>query len=427
MNSATWCPRCSTVCAGTEHHNRPERPDPDTLASMSGGSNTGGASNAERPHIALRDLRAQVYLDGVYSLVNPQVGTTRQQKPYFKALLRDATGEVPVRAWTFDPAHFHDVSRTGFVWVSGQAQEYNGQVQVVAEMLRSVDVESRDLPRLLPSTSGDIDSMHAEVVSILRSMTHPAMRALAEQYLGNAHLMKEFRHAPAAVSVHHAWIGGLLEHTLQLLRAAEALLPIYPALNRDLILMGLFLHDLGKTVELEWERGFNYTADGNLVGHAVRGAIWLQGFAAAAARDSGQRLPGEALRVLQHILISHHGSHEFGAVKVPSTPEAVFVAMLDNLDARTAIAVHAADRARGDAHDPGHEFTDKIWALDTRVYRPDPLAEPPNPDMPAQSDRSTPGAASGPGAAPAQGAASVHAGEAQRNRAESASSSDASK
>lgn len=351
-----------------------------------GGSNGGGA---ERPHIALRDLRPQVYLDGVYSLVNPQIGTTRQQKPYFKALLRDATGEVPVRAWTFDPAAFHEVSRTGFVWVSGQAQEYNGQVQVIAEVLRGVEVEARDLPRLLPSTDGNIDAMHAEVASILRSMKHPAMRALAEQYLGNAGLMKEFMHAPAAVSVHHAWIGGLLEHTLSLLRAAEALLPLYPSLNRDIVIMGLFLHDLGKTVELEWERGFNYTADGNLVGHSVRGAIWLQAFAAAAARDSGQRLPPEALRVLQHILISHHGSHEFGAVKVPSTPEAVFVAMLDNLDARTAIAVHAAERERGDAHEPGHDFTEKVWALDTRIYRPDPLAEPPVDGAPRTSEASS--------------------------------------
>ncbi|MBM4114122.1 MAG: HD domain-containing protein, partial [Phycisphaerae bacterium] len=353
---------------------------------MSGRGTGGSGSTAERPHIPLRELRPQVYLDGIYSLINPQIGTTRGQKPYFKALLRDSTGEVPVRAWTFDPASFHDVSRTGFVWVSGQAQSYNGQVQVIAEVLRAATVEPRDLARLLPSTSGNIDAMHEEVVSILRSMGHPAMRALVEQYLGNAHLMKQFMHAPAAVSVHHAWIGGLLEHTLQVLRAAEALLPLYPELNRDIVLMGLFLHDLGKTVELEWEKGFNYTADGNLIGHAVRGAIWLQAFATAAARDTGQKLPAEALRVLQHILISHHGSHEFGAVKVPSTPEAVFVAMLDNLDARTAIALHAADRPRGDSHEPGHDFTDKVWALDTRIYRPDPLEAPPVADAPPAAE-----------------------------------------
>lgn len=333
-----------------------------------------GTAEQVQPHIDLRDLRPQVYLDGIYTLVNPQVGVTRQQKPYFKALLRDATGEVPVRMWTFDPELLGEVSRTGFVWVSGQAQEYGGHVQVIAETLRAVQVESRDLSRLLPSTSKNIDSMFDEVARILRSMRHPAMVALANQYLSNDALMRGFKHAPAAVSVHHAWLGGLLEHTLQLLRLAEVSLPHYPLLNRDIVLMGLFLHDLGKTVELEWERGFNYTADGNLIGHMVRGAVWLQTFAATAGRESGARLPAEALRVLQHIVISHHGSLEFGSAKIPSTPEAVFVAMLDNLDARTAIAIAAADRERGDAHEPGHEFTDKIWALETRIYRPDPLA-----------------------------------------------------
>lgn len=383
----------------------------DTLVAM---SPQAGDSAAERPHIDLRDLRPQIYLDGVYALVNPQLGTTRQQKPYFKALLRDASGEVPVRAWTFDPATFNEVSRTGFVWVSGQAQEYNGQVQVIAEVLRGVTVEPRDLAKLLPSTAGDIDSMFAQVLEILRSMRHPGVRALLEQYLGNEPLMQGFRHAPAAVSVHHAWIGGLLEHTLQLLRAADALLPLYPALNRDLVLMGLFLHDLAKTTELEWERGFSYTTDGNLVGHAVRGAIWLQMFAAAAARSEPQhRLPPDALRVLQHIVISHHGALEFGAAKLPSTPEAIFVAMLDNLDARTAIALRAADRERGDAHQPGHEFTDKVWSLDTRLYRPDPLAEP----------------AGGEGIADAPGAPATPRGASgdARSRDASASSADGSK
>lgn len=336
----------------------------------------GEKSAAPTPHIDLRDLKPQVYIDGVYALVNPQIGVTRQQKPYFKGLLRDASGEVPVRAWTFDPATFHEVSRTGFVRVSGQAQDYNGQVQVIAEVLRSVEVEPHELRRLLPSTSRDIDAMFADMVGIMRSMRHPGMRALLEQYLSNERLMQGFRHAPAAVSVHHAWIGGLLEHTLQLLRAAEALLPLYPALNRDLVLMGLFLHDLAKATELEWERGFNYTADGNLIGHSVRGAIWLQMFSAAAARSDPQhRLPPEALRVLQHIVISHHGSQEFGAAKLPSTPEAIFVAMLDNLDAKTAIALQAADRDRGDASQPGHDFTESIWSLGTRLYRPDPLAD----------------------------------------------------
>jgi 3'-5' exoribonuclease len=186
--------------------------------------------------------------------------------------------------------------------------------------------------------------------------------------------MARVRQAPAAVSVHHAWIGGLLEHTLQLLRLAEVMLPLYPELSRDIVLMGLFLHDLGKTSELSWERGFNYTAEGNLIGHTVKGVIMLSAMAARVARDGGPALPPDALLVLQHIVVSHHGQLEFGATKVPSTPEAIFVSLLDNLDAKTAVALHAAQRSKGVRE--GQEFTDRVWSLDTRLFRPDPLNGP---------------------------------------------------
>ena len=328
------------------------------------------------PHVPIRDLQPATYVNGVYSLVNPQVGITRAGKPFFKALIRDATGEVPVRVWTFEEASMPEVTRTGFVFVSGQTQNYNGQVQMIAETIRGVDVEEKDLARLLPATKGDIQGMMDEVSALLRSMKHPGMLALAEQYLATAALMDRFRSAPAAVSVHHAFLGGLLEHTLQLMKLADVMLPLYPALNRDLVLMGLFLHDLGKTAELEWEKGFTYTADGNLIGHVVRGAVWLHGMAAKAAAERGAALPPDALRVLMHMIVSHHGELAHGAAKVPSTPESMFVAMLDNLDAKVATTLVAAAREKGDSHEPGHEFSDKVWALDVKVYRPDPLQDP---------------------------------------------------
>lgn len=321
--------------------------------------------------MSVEAIRPHTYVDGVYSLVNPQCGTAKNGKHFLKGLIRDATGEVPIRQWTFEEAQLAEIARTGFVWIGGQAQEYNGQVQVIVDSISAVEVEVEDLARLLPSTRHDIAQMEAELRRILGSLAHPAMRALAEAYLSNELLMSRVRQAPAAVSVHHAWIGGLLEHTLQLMRIAEVTLPLYPDLNRDIVLMGLFLHDLGKTTELEWERGFSYTMEGNLIGHTVKGAILLSAMAAKVGRESGHRLPQEALMVLQHIIVSHHGSLEFGATKVPSTPEAIFVAMLDNLDAKTMVALHAAQRHR--RIDPGQEFTERVWSLDTRIYRPDPL------------------------------------------------------
>jgi 3'-5' exoribonuclease len=323
-------------------------------------------------HISIKDFRPNSQISGIYGLVNPQIGTTRAGKPFFKALIRDASGEAALRVWVFDEARLGETMRTGFVYLSGQTQNYNGQVQVIADVIRAEEVSTEQLKKLLPATTRDIDAMMKEVERLLHSLKHPGMRALSEQYLANEYIMQQFRRAPAAVSVHHAYIGGLLEHTLQLMLLADVMLPLYPGLNRDLVLMGLFLHDLGKTVELEWERGFAYTTEGNLIGHVVRGAIWLQTMAAAAGKKSP--LPPDALRVLLHTIISHHGALEHGAAKLPSTPEAMFVAMLDNLDAKTTSTLVAAARDRVEAYEPGHEFSDKVWSLDVRVFRPDPLA-----------------------------------------------------
>ncbi len=332
-------------------------------------------TTAARPHVDVRSLPPNGYVDGVYSIVNPQRGTTRAGKPYLKCLLRDATGELPARQWTIDEGAFAELGSTGFVWVAGHTQLYTGQVQLIIEQIKPVEVTEAELTALLPTTRCDIEAMFTEVKAILDTLKHPAVRGLADAYLADEELMTRFRQAPAAVTLHHAYIGGLLEHTLQLLKLAEVMLPLYPSLDRDLVMMGLFLHDLAKTSELTWDKGFSYTTDGNLIGHIVRGAIWLQVKAAVAGKESGHKLPPDALRVLQHIILSHHGEPEFGAAKLPSTPEAIFVAMLDNLDAKVAMALgQARPQDPAPLESPG-DFTDKVWALGTRLYRPNPLGE----------------------------------------------------
>ncbi|NNF42938.1 MAG: HD domain-containing protein [Phycisphaerales bacterium] len=334
-------------------------------------------------HVDLRSLTANVFVDGVYSIYNPQVGATRNGKSFLKCLLRDATGEVAARQWSFDEKNFAELQQTGFVRVAGHSQLYNGQIQFIIEQIKAVEISEEEMAALLPTTQRDIGEMFDAVRTLMGTIEHPGMRALARAYLDDEELMQRFRRAPAAVSIHHAWIGGLLEHTLQLLTMADRILPLYPELNRDIVLVGLFLHDLAKTTELSWQQGFSYSTDGNLIGHVVRGAIWLQVKAAVAAR-SGHRLPKDALRILQHILISHHGQLEFGAAKVPSTPEAIFVSQLDDLDAKTQLAITAA--ARGDESAGTAEFTDKVWALGTRLYRPDPLGGSCQPESSAEAD-----------------------------------------
>ncbi|MFO0875003.1 MAG: HD domain-containing protein [Phycisphaerales bacterium] len=336
---------------------------------------TATPASSERPHVHIRTMVANARIEGVYNLVNPQVGVTKNGDTYLKCLLRDASGEMPGRRWKFDERELEAISATGFVWVEGTTELYEGKIQLRVEQVRSCEVSEQELAHLLPMTPRSIDAMAARLAELLDTLAHPGMRALVAEFLRDDELMMRFRRAPAAMSLHHAWIGGLLEHTLQLLELADRMLPLYPQLNRDLVMVGLFLHDIGKVWELTWERGFNYTLDGNLVGHLVRGAIVLQAKAALANKASGNSIPSDAIKVLQHIVLSHHGSLAFGSAKLPSTPEAIFVAMLDNLDARTQMSLTAARSAdSADAAALNGGFTEKIWALETRLYRPDPLA-----------------------------------------------------
>jgi 3'-5' exoribonuclease len=276
--------------------------------------------------------------------------------------------------WSIDEAAFRKLPTDGFVWVEGETQPYQGELQLIIRSIQPLEPSTDQMRDLLPASKFDPAVMFDELAAILGSLKHPAAKALAQSYLTDEYLMDALRQAPAAKSMHHAFIGGLLEHTLQLLKLANAMLPLYPKLNRDIVLLGLFLHDLGKTRELIYDRGFGYSDRGELIGHIVDGAIMLHDKAQVVMRETGQRLPANFVLVLQHIIVSHHGVPEFGAAKIPATPEAVFVAQLDNLDAKTTMCLAAARPDHQRESELGGNFTEKIWGLDTKLFRPDPLA-----------------------------------------------------
>lgn len=322
----------------------------------------------------IEDFAANQLIEGIFSLHNCQLGLTRSGKPYLKCLIGDKSGRLPGRMWNASQQLYQSLPADGFVRVQGQTQPYQGQIQIILRNIEKVEVEAADLRELIPCTQHDIEQMFEEVRSILATLQSPALRTLADCYLSDEQWAANFKQAPAATQLHHAFLGGLLEHTLSLLRLGRAVLPQYPRLSPDLVLMGLFLHDLGKCEELTWRTGFAYSEDGRLVGHVARGLLRLEQEAERCAQW-GQPIPEQVHRVLQHIIVSHHGEPEFGALIRPSTPEAILVNMLDNLDAKVQMAEGAVRR---DAFDPenthGH-FTDKHWALQTRLYRPDPLTD----------------------------------------------------
>ncbi len=329
-------------------------------------------TSADRRYIA--DLAPSERVEGVFAIANTQLGRTRQDKPYLRCLVSDRTGELSGRMWSIDQALFNRLPTDGFAWIEGETQPYQGQLQLIIHMIDPVDPTPEQMRDLLPCSQHDPEEMLAEVSSLLDTLEHPAIRALAQAYLADDLLMDAFRRAPAAKSMHHAYLGGLLEHTLSVMRLADRVCPLYPKINRDLVLFGLFIHALGKTRELVYDRAFGYTDRGELIGHIVEGAMMLEAKAQQVMRDEGVRFPAGTINVLSHIVLSHHGIPEYGAAKIPATPEAILVSMLDNVDAKTTIAMQAARPDQAAAFDLGGNFTERQWALDTKIYRPDPLA-----------------------------------------------------
>jgi len=321
--------------------------------------------------VYIRDLQPSQWVEGVFAIHNCQLGRTKTEKPYIKCLLADKTGRTPGRMWNATEELFSILPTDGFVRIEGQTQPYQGEMQIIIQQMNVATPTHFEMMELLPCTPYDVEAMFAEVNAIMSTLEHKGIKALSRMYLDDAELMNRFKQAPAAMNLHHAYLGGLLEHTLSLLRLAGAVLPLYPQINRDIVLMGLFLHDLGKCDELTWENGFNYSDDGQLVGHVARGAIWLQRRAEDCALI-GEPVSEPILRVLLHIILSHHGQMQFGALKIPATPEAIMVSHLDNLDAKMHMAITAARGESVKSEKVGGNFTEKIWALETRLYRPDP-------------------------------------------------------
>ena len=318
----------------------------------------------------ITDLGEGEHVSGPFAIINAQLGKTRTDKLYLRCLLSDRSGTAPARMWSIDEVMFNRLPAEGFVWIEGDAQAYQGEMQIIIQSIDPFDPNEEMIRELLPASKRNPEEMFQELRTLFESLTHPAAGRLAKAFFDDDALMSAFRSAPAAKVLHHAYLGGLLEHTLQLCNLADRMLPLYPLLNRDLVLLGLLLHDMAKTRELMYDRAFDYTERGLLVGHIVDGVILLR----EKVYQPGIEMPPEAIMVLEHIILSHHGVPEFGAAKVPSTPEAIFVSNLDDLDAKTEMALVASKRDKPVGADLRGAFTEKHWALNTRVYRPDPLS-----------------------------------------------------
>lgn len=273
-------------------------------------------------------------VDEVYLLADKQLRANRNAETYLLAQLRDGTGQVSGLLWNVREDVAASVNSGDLVRVRGRAQLYQGNLQVILTGISPARDEPYDAAEFLPTSNADTAQLLERLNAILRAIGDRSIRALATAFLDDVDLMNRLRRCPAGVRLHHAWHGGLLEHVVNVLETAERIADLYPSVNFDLLKIGIFLHDIGKVLELEYESTFSYTHEGQLIGHLVQGLELLNDRVRQIESATGQPFPTETLLRIKHMILSHHGSYEYGSPKLPMTPEAIALHYLDNLDAK---------------------------------------------------------------------------------------------
>jgi 3'-5' exoribonuclease len=273
-------------------------------------------------------------IEETYLVSDKQLRANRNGNLYLQVELRDRTGAISARMWNASEHLFRTFDSGDFLQVKGKVQLFQGALQMILSHIDRVEAEKVELADFLPHTEHDVSKLLERLRGMLLRLGNPHLRALAECFLMDEEFLQGFCQAPAGVRNHHAYLGGLLEHVVTLLDAADRILPLYPDLDRDLLLSGIFLHDIGKIRELSYGKAFAYTDEGQLVGHLMIGVEMLDEKAARVPDLTGEPFPRELLLRLKHMILSHHGSYEFGSPRLPMTPEAIALHHLDNFDAK---------------------------------------------------------------------------------------------
>ncbi len=299
--------------------------------------------------------------DSFFLVLLKQQRLTKSNKPYLNLILGDKTGQLEGRVWEpGDPRIAKDFERGDVVKARGSASRFDDRLQMKVDQLRVALPNEVDKTDLMPSTTQDIGVLWRALLSFVASFRNADLKLLLTTLLADPALAEAYREAPAAKQLHHAWLGGLLEHVVSLLTLADRVAPHYPLLDRDLLLTGVILHDIGKVYELSWEIGFEYTVEGALLGHIQMGAALVE-----RTIDSLPNFPPRLKTLVLHMILSHHGKLEFGSPKLPMIPEALALSFLDDLDAKMQAIQNEFDKCAREGKGPD-ELTGKVWALDQR-------------------------------------------------------------
>jgi 3'-5' exoribonuclease len=308
-------------------------------------------------------LREHQEVSDLFQVLQKSLATGRTNKPYLRVTLGDRTGQVEARVWDGAAELEGRFAKGDIVRAQGRVTSYQGVLQLNVERLDPLpacDEGEICWTEFLPASTRPPEEMWAELRELLAEVRNPFLGDLLASFAADPDFRQAFLTCPAAKAMHHVYVGGLLEHTLGVVRLARTVGALYPV-NRDLLVTGSFLHDVGKVKELTYRTGFDYTDEGRFLGHIVMGARMV--------RERAEAIPGfppALLLHLEHLLLSHHGEYEWGSPKRPKTLEALVLHALDDLDAKLCGAREWMARAEGTEGD----WTGYWKALGRYHYRP---------------------------------------------------------
>ncbi|MDO9515313.1 MAG: HD domain-containing protein [Syntrophales bacterium] len=281
-------------------------------------------------NIYVKDIRAGDRVSDLFLVTEKNMAISQKGNPYLNLKLRDTTGEVEGRVWD-RAAEMNGIFQTGdIIQIQSQAVSFRNMIQLSISKISVVNDPAVTPADYLPSSASDTSEMFEALMEIIRTIQNPHLKALLDLIFGDEKTADAFRKAPAAKGFHHAYIGGLLEHTLSVTQLLDPVTQHYRQVNRDLAMTGGILHDIGKIHELSFDGTMDYTDEGRLVGHIVLAVEFVNTKIAAI-----ENFPKQLALELRHILLSHHGVLEFGSPKRPKTLEALIVNFIDDLDAKT--------------------------------------------------------------------------------------------
>src|SRR5215472_7748909 len=277
------------------------------------------------------DLNSEQNVTTFFLVCEKEVRSTREGKPYLRLELGDRSGTIEARMWDQFEAAAKGIHRDDFVKVQARVEIYKNRPQLSVMQVRLAKPEEIDLADFLPQTKADVRKLYAQLLEYASSISNPWLKKLVTQILNEPSIAAKYKRAPAAKVMHHAYLGGLLEHVVSLCGLAKQIAAHYLELDVDLLLIAALLHDVGKLDELCYERAVGYTSEGQLLGHII-----LELDTVTKAMDAIPGFPSKLKTVLQHILISHHGEYEFGSPKLPMIREALVFHYMDDLDSKVA-------------------------------------------------------------------------------------------